>query len=25
MREGEVVLKIGKPYHEAFHGDVRGG
>ena len=24
MREGEVVLKIGKPDHEAFHRDVRG-
>ena len=24
MGEGEVVLKIGKPDHEAFHRDVRG-
>jgi len=24
MGEGEVVLKIGKPGHEAFHRDVRG-
>ena len=24
MGEGEVVLKIGKPDHEAFHRNVRG-
>ena len=24
MGEGEAVLKIGKPDHEAFHRDVRG-
>ena len=24
MGEGEVVLKIGKPDHEAFHRDARG-
>ena len=24
MGEGEVVLKIGKPDHEALHRDVRG-
>ena len=24
MGEGEVVLKIGKPDHEAFHRDVSG-
>jgi hypothetical protein len=24
MGEGEVLLKLGKPDHEAFHRDVRG-